>query len=56
MDDYTGFVSVPPTLQPFLNDVATARGRYVEFVLRLTDHQAQYKPAPDVCLERRRKY
>lgn len=48
MDDFTGIVSVPPTLQPLLNDVATARNHYIELVLRLSDQQAQYKPAPDV--------
>ena len=48
MSDYTGIVSVPPALQPLLNDVAIARGRYIELVLRLTDQQAQHKPSPDV--------
>ncbi|GAB3642543.1 DinB family protein [Spirosoma arcticum] len=48
MGDYSEVISVPPTLQPLLQDVATARGRYVELALRLTDEQAQRKPAPDV--------
>lgn len=36
-----------PALKPLLTEVATARTRYLDLVLGLTDQQAQYKPSPD---------
>ena len=36
-----------PTLTPLLGDIATARTRYLDVVLGLTDQQAQHKPSPD---------
>lgn len=43
----TGTISMHPALKPLLTDVATARTRYLDVVLGLTNQQAQYKPSPD---------